>query len=98
MTTREKVTVTTLRQMKAQGERITMVTAYDALFARLVDRGGADVILVGDSLGMVMKGEENTLNVTVDEVIYHTRAVVRGAGFWIASYLLMGLVFFIFKA
>jgi 3-methyl-2-oxobutanoate hydroxymethyltransferase len=79
MTTREKVTVTTLRQMKAQGERITMVTAYDALFARLVDRGGADVILVGDSLGMVMKGEENTLNVTVDEVIYHTRAVVRGA-------------------
>lgn len=79
MKKQQKVTVTALRQMKDRGERISMVTAYDALFARLVDRGGADVILVGDSLGMVFKGEENTLGVTVEEIIYHTRAVSRGA-------------------
>jgi 3-methyl-2-oxobutanoate hydroxymethyltransferase len=74
----KKVTATTLRQMKADGERITMVTAYDATFARLVDEGGADAILVGDSLGMVIQGEENTLAVTLDDIIYHTRAVRRG--------------------
>lgn len=74
-----KITTTALRQMKAEGERITMVTAYDATFARLVDEGGADAILVGDSLGMVIKGDENTLSVTLEDVIYHTRAVRRGA-------------------
>ncbi|MEQ8277709.1 MAG: 3-methyl-2-oxobutanoate hydroxymethyltransferase [Deltaproteobacteria bacterium] len=75
----KQVTASTLRQMKADGERITMITAYDATMARLVDRGGADVILVGDSLGMVIQGAQNTLAVTLDDIIYHTRAVVRGA-------------------
>lgn len=75
----KKITASSLRQMKAEGERITMVTAYDATFARLVEEGGADAILVGDSLGMVVKGEENTLSVTLEDVIYHTRAVRRGA-------------------
>jgi 3-methyl-2-oxobutanoate hydroxymethyltransferase len=65
--------------MKAKGERITMVTAYDATFARLVEEGGADAILVGDSLGMVIQGGENTLAVTLEDIIYHTRAVRRGA-------------------
>jgi 3-methyl-2-oxobutanoate hydroxymethyltransferase len=75
----KKTTTQTLREMKARGERITMVTAYDAMFARLVEEGGADAILVGDSLGMVVQGHENTLSVTLDDIIYHTRAVARGA-------------------
>jgi 3-methyl-2-oxobutanoate hydroxymethyltransferase len=74
-----KITTTTLREMKADGERITMVTAYDATFARLIDEGGADVLLVGDSLGMVIQGEENTIPVSLEDIIYHTRAVRRGA-------------------
>jgi 3-methyl-2-oxobutanoate hydroxymethyltransferase len=64
--------------MKRDGERITMVTAYDATFARLFDEAGIDVLLVGDSLGMVIQGQDSTLPVTVDEVIYHCRAVARG--------------------
>lgn len=75
----KKITATTLRAMKASGDRITMVTAYDATFARLVEEGGADAILVGDSLGMVIQGDENTLAVTLEDIIYHTRAVRRGA-------------------
>lgn len=77
-TTAKKVNVTTLRQMKADAERITMVTCYDATFARLCDRGGADVLLVGDSLGMVIQGETTTIPVTLDDIIYHSRAVRRG--------------------
>ncbi len=76
--TPKKVTTSTLRQMKADGERITMVTCYDATFARLCDAGGADVFLVGDSLGMVVQGESTTLPVTLDDIVYHTRAVRRG--------------------
>ncbi|MEM9728345.1 MAG: 3-methyl-2-oxobutanoate hydroxymethyltransferase [Myxococcota bacterium] len=72
------VTVPTLRGMKRKGQRITMVTAYDATFARLFDEAGMDVLLVGDSLGMVVQGQDSTLPVTVDEVIYHCRAVARG--------------------
>lgn len=72
------VTVPRLGRMKQRGERITMVTAYDATFARLFDEAGIDVLLVGDSLGMVVQGQESTLPVTVDEVIYHCRAVARG--------------------
>jgi 3-methyl-2-oxobutanoate hydroxymethyltransferase len=72
------VTVPRLRKMKRDGERITMVTAYDATFARLFDDAGMDVLLVGDSLGMVVQGLDSTLPVTVDEVIYHCRAVARG--------------------
>jgi len=74
----KKVTIQTLRQMKSCGERITMLTAYDATFARLFDEAGVDALLVGDSLGMVVQGQESTLPVTVDEVIYHCRAVKRG--------------------
>lgn len=75
----KRVTVPELRAMKNRGERITMITAYDAMFARLVDEGGADAILIGDSLGMVVQGNDDTLGVTVDDIIYHTRAVARGA-------------------
>jgi len=75
----QKVTIHTLRQMKERGERIAVLTAYDATFARLLDESGADVLLVGDSLGMVVQGHETTLPVTLDDMIYHCRAVVRGA-------------------
>lgn len=77
--TKRRVTITDLRRMKASGDRISMITAYDATFAKLADRGGADVILVGDSLGMVIQGRDDTLGVTVDDIIYHTKAVLRGA-------------------
>jgi 3-methyl-2-oxobutanoate hydroxymethyltransferase len=75
----QRVTIHTLRQMKERGEKIAMLTAYDATFARLFDESGADVLLVGDSLGMVVQGHDTTLPVTLEEIIYHTRAVVRGA-------------------
>jgi 3-methyl-2-oxobutanoate hydroxymethyltransferase len=74
-----KVTIQTLRQMKERGEKIAMLTAYDATFARLLDEAGADVLLVGDSLGMVVQGHDTTLPVTLEEIAYHCRAVVRGA-------------------
>jgi 3-methyl-2-oxobutanoate hydroxymethyltransferase len=64
--------------MKLRGERIAMITAYDATFARMLDEAGADMLLVGDSLGMVVQGLDSTLPVTVDEMIYHCRAVARG--------------------
>jgi 3-methyl-2-oxobutanoate hydroxymethyltransferase len=73
------VTVQTLRAMTSRAERITMVTAYDATFARMLDEGGADILLVGDSLGMVVQGQETTLPVTMDEMVYHCRAVARGS-------------------
>ncbi len=74
-----KVTIHTLRQMKARGEKIAMLTAYDATFARLLEEAGADVLLVGDSLGMVVQGHDTTLPVTLEEISYHCRAVARGA-------------------
>src|SRR3954465_5921571 len=64
--------------MKQAGERITMLTAYDASFARLLDRAGTDVLLVGDSLGMVFQGHDSTLPVTMDQIVYHCAAVKRG--------------------
>jgi 3-methyl-2-oxobutanoate hydroxymethyltransferase len=73
-----KVTIHTLRQMKERGEKIAMLTAYDATFARLLDEAGTDVLLVGDSLGMVVQGHDTTLPVTLEEIAYHCRAVVRG--------------------
>ena len=73
-----KVTVHTLAKMKAEHRKISMLTAYDASFARLVDQAGVDIILVGDSLGMVVQGGGNTLPVTMDEMIYHCRSVARG--------------------
>jgi 3-methyl-2-oxobutanoate hydroxymethyltransferase len=73
----QKVTIHTLRQMKQRGEKIAMLTAYDATFARLLDESGIDILLVGDSLGMVVQGHDTTLPVTLDDMIYHTRAVAR---------------------
>ena len=73
------VTVTTLFRMKEKGEKIVALTAYDFPFARLVDDAGIDLILVGDSLGMVVQGRTSTLPVTMEEMIYHTRLVARGA-------------------
>lgn len=72
------VTVSTLAKMKAEGRKIASLTAYDASFAALVDQAGVDVVLVGDSLGMVIQGHSTTVPVTVDDVIYHGKAVQRG--------------------
>ncbi len=69
------VTVPALRRMKRDGTKITMLTAYDATFARLLDAAGVDIILVGDSLGMVMQGKPNTLKVSVDHMAYHGACV-----------------------
>jgi 3-methyl-2-oxobutanoate hydroxymethyltransferase len=70
-----RVTVTTLRKMKQASEKIASLTAYDASFAAVLDAAGVDIILVGDSLGMVIQGHDTTVPVTVEDVIYHTRAV-----------------------
>jgi 3-methyl-2-oxobutanoate hydroxymethyltransferase len=75
----DKVTVPGITSMKEQGKKITMLTAYDTPFARILDQAGVDILLVGDSVGSVVAGYPNTLPVTIDEMIYHTRAVVRGA-------------------
>jgi 3-methyl-2-oxobutanoate hydroxymethyltransferase len=74
-----RITVPDLGRMKAAGERITMVTAYDCTFARLLDAAGVELLLVGDSLGNVVQGHDTTLPVTLDEMVYHTRMVSRGA-------------------
>src|SRR5215469_16587237 len=75
---RAKITVTSLRLKKSQREPITCLTAYDYSGARLVDEAGIDIVLVGDSLAMTMLGHENTLSLTVDEMLHHVRAVRRG--------------------
>jgi 3-methyl-2-oxobutanoate hydroxymethyltransferase len=76
---KDKVTIHTLKKMKQAGQKICMVTAYDATFARILDEAGADVMLVGDSLGMVVQGHDSTLPVTMEQMIYHCMAVTRGA-------------------
>ena len=72
------ITVSTLRQMKQRGEKFAVLTAYDASFARLIDEAGVEVLLVGDSLGMVVQGRESTIPVSMDEMVYHTSLVARG--------------------
>jgi 3-methyl-2-oxobutanoate hydroxymethyltransferase len=76
--TRPPVNVSTLRQMKEKGEKIASLTCYDASYAALVDAAGTDVVLVGDSLGMVIQGHDTTVPVTLEHVIYHSRAVAKG--------------------
>jgi len=72
------VNVSTLRTMKEKAEPIACLTAYDASYAALVDTAGTDLVLVGDSLGMVIQGHDTTVPVTVDDIVYHSRAVARG--------------------
>jgi 3-methyl-2-oxobutanoate hydroxymethyltransferase len=75
---RPPVTLSTLASMKQKGEKIASLTCYDASFAVLVDESDADVVLVGDSLGMVIQGHRTTVPVTMDDIVYHCRAVARG--------------------
>jgi 3-methyl-2-oxobutanoate hydroxymethyltransferase len=93
--TRKPVTLPRLREMRAAGEPITMLTCYDASFARLLDAQGVDCLLIGDSLGMVIQGLDSTLPVTLDEVAYHTRCVARGLG---AAWLIADMPFGSYQA
>jgi 3-methyl-2-oxobutanoate hydroxymethyltransferase len=93
--TRKPVTLPRLRDMRAAGEPITMLTCYDASFARLLDAQGVDCLLIGDSLGMVIQGLDSTLPVTLDEVAYHTRCVARGLG---AAWLIADMPFGSYQA
>lgn len=74
----EKVTVTHVRKMKDAGKKITVLTAYDCPLAKILDEAGIDILLVGDSLGNVILGYDNTLPVTMEDMLHHTRAVTRG--------------------
>src|SRR6476660_8995551 len=74
----KKITTNTLQKMKVSGEKISMLTAYDFSFARIIDSAGIDVILVGDSAYNVMAGHETTLPITLDQMIYHAASVIRG--------------------
>lgn len=76
--TRKKITVRGLAEMKRTKEKIACLTAYDASFAQLLEKAGVDIVLVGDSLGMVIQGEETTLPVSVEDMLYHTRCVAKG--------------------
>ncbi len=75
---RQPVTLSTLARMKADGQKIASLTCYDASFAVLLDEADVDVVLVGDSMGMVIQGHDTTVPVTMDDIVYHTRAVARG--------------------
>jgi 3-methyl-2-oxobutanoate hydroxymethyltransferase len=77
-TERKPLTLHRLREMHAKGEKIAMLTCYDASFAQVLDAAGVDCLLVGDSLGMVLQGQPSTVPVTLDEMVYHTRCVARG--------------------
>jgi len=74
-----RTTVASLRKLKHSGEKFACLTAYDAMFAQVLEAAGVDVLLVGDSLGMVIQGHDSTLPVTTDDIIYHARAVSRGS-------------------
>lgn len=75
---RKQVTISTLAKMKHEGKKFAVLTAYDASFAALLDAAGVEVVLVGDSLGMVVQGQRTTVPVTMDEMVYHTRNAARG--------------------
>jgi 3-methyl-2-oxobutanoate hydroxymethyltransferase len=75
---RRPVTVSQLHRMKRDGEKIASLTAYDYSMASVMDTAGVDVLLIGDSLGMVIQGRETTLPVTVDDIVYHSRCVAAG--------------------
>lgn len=87
---KEVLTIRSFAEMKKTGRKIVTVTAYDATFAQLCDDAGVDLVLVGDSLGMVIQGHPNTLPVTLDQMIYHTRIVSRGLS---RAFLVMDLPF-----
>ncbi|SFC34049.1 3-methyl-2-oxobutanoate hydroxymethyltransferase [Marinospirillum celere] len=72
------VTVTTLKDIKAAGDKFSVITCYDAAFSQRINEAGIDVMLIGDSLGMVLQGHDSTLPVTLDDMVYHTRAVKAG--------------------
>ena len=91
----KKISSATIRERKSTGEKIAAVTAYDVAFARLADRAGMDIVLVGDSLGMVVQGLTTTLPVTLDEMIYHTRIVSRATQ---RAHLVADLPFMSFQA
>ncbi len=74
-----RTTLTTLQTMRSKGKKIAVLTCYDASFAALLEANGVDILLVGDSLGMVLQGHETTLPVTLDDMVYHTACVARGA-------------------
>jgi 3-methyl-2-oxobutanoate hydroxymethyltransferase len=74
----KRITTHTLQRMKASGEKISMLTAYDYSFAKIIDAAGIDVILVGDSASNVMAGHETTLPITLEQMIYHASSVIRG--------------------
>jgi 3-methyl-2-oxobutanoate hydroxymethyltransferase len=78
MSNRKLMTMHRIREMHAAGEKISMLTCYDAVFARVLDDAGVDVLLVGDSLGMVLQGHPTTLPVSMDDMVYHTASVARG--------------------
>jgi 3-methyl-2-oxobutanoate hydroxymethyltransferase len=77
-TTRGLVTISKLQEMRQGGEKIAVLTAYDASFAALMDQAGVDVILIGDSLGNIVQGESSTLPVTIEHMVYHTSCVAKG--------------------
>ncbi len=75
---RKKKTIREIQEMKSRGEKVAMITAYDATFTKILDQAGVDIVLVGDSLGMVIQGYSDTTHVTLDEMVYHARIVRRG--------------------
>lgn len=90
MSNRQNLTIRHLAAMKSRGEKIAMLTCYDAGFARAMDQAGVDIVLVGDSLGMVVQGRDTTIGVGMDDMVYHTGCVARGAG---RSFLLADMPF-----
>ncbi len=78
MNSKAPLTINHIQEMKRHGEKITMLTCYDAAFARAMEEAGVDIILVGDSMGMVVQGKNSTVAVSVDDIAYHTRCVARG--------------------